>query len=48
MDISPKVNLIACQGFELTYYNVAVQHINYYSTDFSSDEDRFPDKFFLK
>ena len=31
--LSPKVNLIAQLEFELTYYNVAVQHISHYTTE---------------
>ena len=29
-DISLKVNIIAQMGFELTYYNVTVQHLSHY------------------
>ena len=30
-DISPKVNVIAQLEFELTYYNVTVQHFSHYA-----------------
>ena len=30
-DISPKVNIIAQLEFELTHYNVVVQHISHYN-----------------
>ena len=32
MDISPKVNVIERLEFELTYFETAVQHFNYYTT----------------
>ena len=31
--ISPKVNIIARLEFELAYYNVEIQHANYYADD---------------
>ena len=31
--ISAKVNVIAWLEFELTYYNVTVQHVNHYTTE---------------
>ena len=30
--VSPKVNVIVRLGFELTYYNIAVQHVSHYTT----------------
>ena len=30
--ISPKENAVVLQEFEVTYYNVAVQHVTYYDT----------------
>ena len=30
--ISPKVSVIARLGFELAYYDIAVQHVNHYAT----------------
>ena len=30
--ISPKVNLLARVGFELVYYDVAVQHVSHHAT----------------
>ena len=32
MGICPKVNVIARLAFELTYYDVAVQHVSHYAT----------------
>ena len=31
--ISPKVNIIAQLEFELTYYDIVVQHVNHYATE---------------
>ena len=32
-NISQKTNVIAWQVFELTYYDVVLQHIGYYATE---------------
>ena len=31
MGINPKVNVIACLGFELVYFETADQHFSYYT-----------------
>ena len=38
---NPKVNLIARLQFELTFYNVVVQHVSLYATGISSQPPNF-------
>ena len=42
--ISPKVNVIAWLEFELVYYNVALEHIRYYTM--ISNEEKMDNKNF--
>ena len=35
--INPKVNVIAQLEFELSYYDITVQHVSHYTTRTSSD-----------
>ena len=36
MGINPEVNIIAGLGFELAYYDIAVQHVGQYDTEIPS------------